>query len=90
MSLNQEENTKWKKAKRILISVWVIALIVSIVLTVSSGDLNKETTKTCGVCHKTYNSSSENGRSIARTRMCKKCYASFEAAQGALNELPVH
>lgn len=44
----------------------------------------------CRVCHKEFQSDSENAKSIRKTNMCTRCYKNYKNASDYLKELPIN
>ena len=70
---------KSKGGRWILIMFLIFALMLAVASCSDggSGSSSSSSTKTCPVCHRTFNDS-ENKRSIAFKNMCKNCYSNYE------------
>ena len=73
------ENKNNNSKLGIIIIVIVIFLFIGLF---SGGGSSGSSSKTCQVCHRTFESSSEKSN-IARTNMCKNCYSNYKWSMDA-------
>lgn|GEM_PF-6412440 len=56
----------------------------------SSHSSHSGDTETCPICNRTFQSDSENAKSIRWTGMCTNCYNNYKYARDALKERPLN